>query len=212
LTFEAELADLSSKYCEHILHGKVLLGSGAFGEVYLVVDPILKKKFALKVMRVGLDKDQLVLCRRTFQQEIWMLQRFRHFNLVQLYGFSLSPMESGGTHYLLYEFVSIGSLESLLKTEEGRKMLTFPRRLLILAGVAQALDFLHMGIQLDPNQPAINKYRAFHRDVKSANIYITSEFGAKLIDCGLGKMVEADPKLVQSIGCVEVITISACFA
>ena len=78
----------------------------------------------------------------------------------------------------------------MLETEDGRKVLTFPKCLGILLGVAQGLNFLHTGNRFDPNRSSVEKYTAFHRDIKSANICITSTFGAKLIDCGLGNLVE----------------------
>ena len=84
----------------------------------------------------------------------------------------------------------------MLKTEDGRKILTFPRRLSI---VAQALNFLHTGIQFDLNRPSMEKYTTLHRDVKSANICITSTFGAKLTDCDLGKLVAKDSEVLESI-------------
>jgi hypothetical protein len=77
-----------------------------------------------------------------------------------MYGYHILT-KSDGTHYLLYEFALQGSLESMLKTEEGHKNLTFPRRLKILFGEAQGLNFLHTGKQLDPNK----KYTALHQDV-----------------------------------------------
>jgi len=193
--YEAEPVELSSEYFEYVLTGHVALGAGSFGVVVMVKDVVLKKQFAVKTTRLGLDKDQRDFVRRTFRQELQFLQRFRHPNIVRMYGY----YPDVGTHYLLYEFAVQGSLESMLKTEDGRKILTFPRRLRILHGVAQGLNFLHTGIQLDPNQVSMEKYTAFHRDVKSANICLTSTFGAKLIDCGLGKLVAKDSKILESI-------------
>ena len=89
--------------------------------------------------------------------------------------------------------------KSMLKTEDGRKVLTFPRRLRILLGVAQGLNFVHTGIQFDLNRPYMEKDTALHRDVKSTNICITSTFGAKLTDSGLGKLVAKDSEVLESI-------------
>jgi len=55
--YEAEPAELSSEYFEHVLTGEVALGAGSFGVVVLVKDIVLKKQFAVKTMRLGLDKD-----------------------------------------------------------------------------------------------------------------------------------------------------------
>ena len=196
--YETEPEELSSEYFEDALNDKVSLGAGAFGAVFWFKDDFLKRQFAVKTMRLGLDEDQRKFVKTTFRTELQMLQRFRHPNIVRMYGYHLSTKKDG-TDYLLYEFAAQGSLESMLKTEDGRKVLTFPRRLGSLLGVAQGLHFLHTGIQLDPNRPSMEKNTALHGDIKSANIYITSTFGAKLIDCGLGKLLVKDSKVLESI-------------
>jgi Ran GTPase-activating protein (RanGAP) involved in mRNA processing and transport/serine/threonine protein kinase len=187
--YEATPVELSWDFLECAFGGKVSSGVGAFGEVFWVQDDVMKTQYGVKTMRLGLDDEQRKFDKETFRAEIQMLQRFRHPNIVRMYGYHISA-DVGGPHYLLFEFASQGSLESMLKTEEGRKVLTFPRRLGILHGVAQGLHFLHTGIQLDPNRPSMEMYAAFHCDVKSVNICITSTFGAKLqlIDCGLGNI------------------------
>jgi serine/threonine protein kinase/Ran GTPase-activating protein (RanGAP) involved in mRNA processing and transport len=197
--YDAGPAELSSVYFERALRGdKVSLGAGAFGEVFWFQDDTLSgMQFAIKRMRLGLDDVQRTSVQDSFRTEITLLQRFRHPNIVRMYGYHIST-KPDGTHYLLYEFASQGSLESMLKTEEGLKNLTFPRRLEILFGVAQGLHFLHTGKHLDPNGKTNEKYTALHRDVKSANICISSSFGAKLIDCGLGKIVAQDEKILES--------------
>ena len=158
---EAGPAELSSDYFEQALRSdKVLLGVGAFGEVFWYKDDALfGKQFAIKRMRLDLDDGQRQSVQGSFHTEIRLLQRFRHPNIVRMYGYHIST-KIGGTHYLLYEFVSQGSLESMLKSEEGRKVLTYPRRLGILLGVARGLHFLHTGIVLDPNEKPNEKYFA----------------------------------------------------
>ncbi len=47
--------------------------------------------------------------------------------------------------------------------------------------VARAVHFLHTGGA---------GFKVFHRDIKSANIYLTEDFTPRLTDCGLAKFVE----------------------
>lgn len=51
--------------------------------------------------------------------------------------------------------------------------------------IARAINFLHKGGVSEGKA----RYSFFHRDVKSSNICLTSDYTAKLIDCGLSKFV-----------------------
>jgi serine/threonine protein kinase len=134
-----------------------------------------------------------------------VLQRFRHPSLARLYGYHLSTSPKKCVHYLLYEYAARGSLEGLLM--EGRQQLNFPRRLHILLDVAQGLHFLHTGAATataakDESSSSNVDYTLCHRDFKSANVCITGDYRAKIIDCGLGKLLpkdeEAESKLSAS--------------
>jgi serine/threonine protein kinase len=132
-----------------------------------------------------------------------VLQRFRHPSLARLYGYHLSTLlpPKNCVHYLLYEYAARGSLEGLLITLEGRQQLNFSRRLHILLDVAQGLHFLHTGAatataakdeSFASSSPSNVDYTFCHRDVKSANVCITADYRAKIIDCGLGKLLPKD--------------------
>jgi serine/threonine protein kinase len=67
----------------------------------------------------------------------------------------------------------------------GRSRLgSFQRRVQIAIDVLTAIQFLHQGSS-DKKVAS-----CLHRDIKSANIVIMSDFTAKLIDCGLAKFVD----------------------
>ena len=89
---------------------------------------------------------------------------------------------------MLFECPSNGNLLDMLISDEKRILLSAKRRIKIIYEVARALSFLHKGNISD----GTNKYSFFHRDVKAGNIYLTSDYTAKLMDCGLSKIVE-DP-------------------
>jgi serine/threonine protein kinase len=67
-----------------------------------------------------------------------------------------------------------------LNDDVKARRLPWQLRVRILRKVASALHHLHTS---DPQQPA------WHRDVKSANIALTTAMEPKVIDCGLGKYV-----------------------
>lgn len=60
-------------------------------------------------------------------------------------------------------------------------------------GVAPELHYLHTG---GTDESVTIDYMACHRDIKSANICITADYWAKIIDCCLGKIVAKDTKLL----------------
>jgi serine/threonine protein kinase len=123
-----------------------------------------------------------------------VLQCFRHPSLARLYGYHQSTLlpPNNCVHNLLYEYGSRASLEGLLITLEGRQQLNFPRRSLhTLLDVVQGLRFLHAGpatatAAKDESSSSSSSsnvdYTFCHCDVKSANICITADYSAKIID------------------------------
>ena len=85
------------------------------------------------------------------------------------------------SQFLVYEYLSNGSLAEFLKDEKGRTRLTSNVRLSIMYQIVRAVHFLHT--------EGCREFKVFHRDIKSANICLTQDYTAKLIDCGLAKFV-----------------------
>ncbi|GMP95152.1 hypothetical protein CsSME_00044307 [Camellia sinensis var. sinensis] len=114
--------------------------------------------------------------KKIFLDEVSVLLRISHPNLVGLLGFCLEK----GEQLLLLEYVPNKSLYDRLHTRYGQSLgvLSWPNRLSIALNVAQALDYLHS--TADP--PVI------HRDVKSSNILLVDDNHAKLADFGLCKL------------------------
>lgn len=84
-----------------------------------------------------------------------------------------------------------GSLGDLLHSSK-RDLLDWPARLRIAMDAAEGLSYLHHDCV-----PPI-----FHRDVKSNNILLDEDFGARISDFGVAKIVETvnkDAKLMSSI-------------
>ncbi|KAG0461296.1 hypothetical protein HPP92_021593 [Vanilla planifolia] len=114
-----------------------------------------------------------------FANEIVILSRLRHQNLVSLYG-STSPRSR--ELLLVYEFVPNGTVaDHLHGPRAAERRLTWPIRLSIAVETAMALAYLHA---VDP--PIV------HRDVKSGNILLDAEFHVKIADFGISRLFPAD--------------------
>ncbi|CAI6010702.1 unnamed protein product [Closterium sp. NIES-65] len=112
-----------------------------------------------------------------FRKEIELLSRVSHKNLVRLVGYC----REGGEQLLVYEYVAGGNLSQNLnptwRERHSRPPLNWTERLLIAAGTARGLAYLHEEI----NVPFI------HRDVKPSNIMIDRHVVAKIADFGTTK-------------------------
>ncbi|KAF3454208.1 hypothetical protein FNV43_RR04655 [Rhamnella rubrinervis] len=125
--------------------------------------------------------------RKMFLDEVSVLLRICHPNLVGLIGFCLEK----GEQLLLVEYVPNKSLFDRLHTTSTSTFhaenapldhLSWSNRLNIALDIARALDYLHS--HADP--PII------HRDVKSSNILLVDNDHAKLADFGLCKLGHHD--------------------
>ena len=191
------------------------IGRGFFGIVLKGYDPVLQQAFAVKTNHVNLEfqsPEQLRRLRKSFQTElkvsigqspVWRavfgvtnltstilsrtfsliqtLYKFRHPNIVSLYGYFMTE-DLLGKQYLIYELAENGPLSEFWKSEVGRDRLSsFQRRVQIAVEVFSAIRFLHVGND--------DIKHCFHRDIKPYNVVLKSDMTAKLIDCGLAKLV-----------------------
>ncbi|KAK8969791.1 putative serine/threonine-protein kinase [Platanthera guangdongensis] len=149
------------------------IGDGGFGTVYRGKlrdgrDVAVKRLYESNIKRV-----------EQFANEIVILSRLRHQNLVSLYGCT-SPRSR--ELILVYEFVSNGTVADHLHGERSQEgLLTWQLRLSIAVETATALAYLHA---VDP--PII------HRDVKTGNILLDAEFHVKIADFGLSRLFPPD--------------------
>ncbi|KAI2490607.1 serine/threonine kinase [Fragilaria crotonensis] len=179
-TCKAEPVELSYHYIKHCIKIRKL-GSGAYGNVFLVEDGYLPepKKFVVKMMnlsqRTDGPNDEILI---SFQKELSTLKRFRHPNIIVLYGYNFKGR--AGEQFLVYEYAANGSLDCFLKDDDKRALLPADNRLSIMYQVAKAVHCLHTGAA---------GVKVYHRDIKSANICLMNDFTPKLIDCGLATFV-----------------------
>ncbi|KAL3741645.1 hypothetical protein ACJRO7_017154 [Eucalyptus globulus] len=146
-----------------------LLGEGGFGRVYEGYLTSVNANVAIKKINPGSRQGI-----KEYVAEVTIISRLRHRNLVQLIGWCHEKKEL----LLIYEFMSNGSLDSHLFKEQS--FLPWENRYKIVQGIASALLYLHE----EWEQCVI------HRDIKSSNIMLNSDFNAKIGDFGLARLVD----------------------
>ncbi|XP_042485838.1 L-type lectin-domain containing receptor kinase IX.1-like [Macadamia integrifolia] len=163
----AELAHATNNFDEE---GK--LGEGGFGGVYRGFLRDLKKDVAVK--RISKGSKQGI---KEYVSEVKITSRLRHKNLVRLVGWCHQRKEL----LLVYEFIMPnGNLDSHLFGNRSAGPMTWELRYKIALDLGYALLYLHEEW----------KQCIIHRDVKSSNVILDSNFNAKLGDFGLARLVE----------------------
>lgn len=164
-------------------NSKNQLGEGGFGKVYKGV--LEKKEVAVK--RFSKNSHQ---GKQDFIAEVTIIGNLHHKNLVKLVGWCYERSEL----LLVYEFMPNKSLDKFIfsnqkqSTETNPIVLDWEKRHSIIRGVAQALDYLHNGCQ----------DRVLHRDIKTSNIMLDSEFNARLGDFGLARTIHPNDQTHHS--------------
>uniref|UniRef100_A0A7N0TMB8 non-specific serine/threonine protein kinase n=1 Tax=Kalanchoe fedtschenkoi TaxID=63787 RepID=A0A7N0TMB8_KALFE len=160
-------ADLSRATNNFAEDGK--LGEGGFGGVYRGIMSDFDTEVAVKRVSKGSKQGK-----KEYISEVKIISRLRHRNLVQLIGWCHGNSEL----LLVYELMPNGSLDSHLFG--NKQVLTWELRYRIALGLASALLYLH-----EEGEQCV-----IHRDIKSSNIMLDSNFNAKLGDFGLARFVD----------------------
>ncbi|GLU01267.1 hypothetical protein SLE2022_185800 [Rubroshorea leprosula] len=167
-------------------HDGNILGVGGFGRVYKAQledgSCVAVKKLDCATQDAG----------KEFENEVGLLSKFQHPNIISLVGYSIES-ETG---FIIYELMDNGSLETQLHGPSNGSELSWYRRMKIALDTARGLEYLH-----EHHNPHI-----IHRDLKSSNILLDSNFNAKLSDFGLavidGAQKKNDLKLSGTVGYV----------
>ncbi|KAM3323091.1 leucine-rich repeat receptor-like protein kinase PXL1 [Capsicum chacoense] len=104
--------------------------------------------------------------------EVDLLGKLRHRNIVRLLGYLHNETDV----MMLSEYMPNGNLGAAL---HGKMLVDWLSRYNVALGVAHGLAYLHH----DCHPPVI------HRDVKSSNILLDSDFEARIADFGLARMM-----------------------
>ncbi|XP_022933864.1 LEAF RUST 10 DISEASE-RESISTANCE LOCUS RECEPTOR-LIKE PROTEIN KINASE-like 1.2 [Cucurbita moschata] len=147
------------------------LGDGGFGTVYY---GLLKDGRAVAVKRLFESNFRRV---EQFMNEVEILARLRHRNLVSLYG---CTSRNSRELLLVYEYVSNGTVADNLHGKLAKPgKLPWSTRMKIAIETASALVYLHAS-------------EIIHRDVKTNNILLDNNFCVKVADFGLSRLFPLD--------------------
>ncbi|PQM34621.1 L-type lectin-domain containing receptor kinase IX.1-like [Prunus yedoensis var. nudiflora] len=158
-----ELARATSNFAE-----ENKLGQGGFGWVYKGFISDLESYVAVKRISNGSKQGP-----KEYASEVTIISQLRHRNLVQLIGWCHERK-----FLLVYELMPNGSLDSHLFKEQS--LLTWEARYKVAQGLASGLFYLHHEWE----------QCVLHRDIKSSNVMLDSNFNAKLGDFGLARLVD----------------------
>ncbi|XP_065878499.1 cysteine-rich receptor-like protein kinase 44 [Euphorbia lathyris] len=148
------------------------LGEGGFGSVY---KGTLGDGECIAVKRLSSHSKQGDV---EFKNEVLVMAKLHHRNLVKLLGFCLK----GNERLLIYEFVPNASLDQTLFDRTKSANLDWDKRSKIIGGIAKGLLYLHE----DSRHPII------HRDLKASNILLDAEMNPKISDFGLARLFILD--------------------
>lgn len=168
-----------------------VIGTGASGKVYKAMlsngEVVAVKKLWERSNRDDTIYDSVDSMKDEFESEVETLGRIRHKNIVRLW----CCCNAGKNKLLVYEYMPNGSLGDVLHSAKGG-MLDWPTRLKIALDAAEGLSYLHH--DCDPS--------IVHRDVKSNNILLDEDFGARIADFGVAKFIKAINKRAESMSVI----------
>jgi Protein kinase domain len=141
------------------------LGRGATGTVYRAVDPLIERTVAIKTLNPSLPEDVLKDVRERFLREAKSAGRLSHPNLVTIFDVGVE----GEIAFIAMELLEGQSLQHMLR-RQGR--LDSATAADLAAQIAEGLEHAH-------------RHAIVHRDVKPANVIVSSTGHAKLTDFGV---------------------------
>ena len=144
------------------------IGRGGMGALYLAWDPKLERDVALKVLREGVDSEEMLL---RFTREARSAARLRHPHIVTIFDVG----EQDDKPYIAMEYVTGQTLAEIIKASEP---LSIARKIELLEELCAGLGYAH-------------RQGIVHRDIKPANLMLDSEGLLKILDFGIARVSES---------------------
>ncbi|XP_038985117.1 serine/threonine-protein kinase EDR1-like [Phoenix dactylifera] len=147
------------------------VGIGFFGEVFRGMWN--GTDVAIKVF---LEQDLTAENMEDFCNEISILSRLRHPNVILFLGACMRPPHLS----MVTEYMEMGSLYYLIHSSGQKKKLSWRRRLKMLRDICRGLMCMH-------------RTKIVHRDLKSANCLVNKHWTVKICDFGLSRIMTEVP-------------------
>jgi serine/threonine protein kinase len=146
------------------------LGHGGMGEVYRARDARLRREVAVKVLREAIANDPDSLSR--FRRETHAVAALNHPNILAIH----DAGEQAGVPYAVTELLDGETLADRLA-----------------AGPLPSRRAAEIASQVADGLSAAHEKGIFHRDVKPANIFLTTGGRIKILDFGIARTEAAAP-------------------
>lgn len=172
LLFELNTLQLATNFFSELNQ----LGRGGFGPVYKGLMPNGEE---VAIKKLSMESRQGI---REFTNEVRLLLRIQHKNLVTLLG----CCAEGPEKMLVYEYLPNKSLDHFLF--DKKRSLDWMTRYRIVTGIARGLLYLH------EEAPE----RIIHRDIKASNILLDEKLNPKISDFGLARLFPGEDTHVQT--------------
>ncbi|EEE55164.1 hypothetical protein OsJ_02979 [Oryza sativa Japonica Group] len=127
-------------------------------------------------IKVFLEQDLTTENMEDFCNEIYILSRLRHPNVILFLGACMVPPHLS----MVTEYMEMGSLYYLIHMSGQKKKLSWRRRLKIVRDICRGLMCIH-------------RMKIVHRDLKSANCLVNKHWTVKICDFGLSRVMTDSP-------------------
>lgn len=169
---------LNSKKVSELFEIQDCIGKGNFGDVYKAIDKTTNEIVAIKVINLE-DTDEPI---ELLAQEIYFLSELRSPFITQYKAAYLEDVSI----WIIMEYCGGGSCTDLIKYLHTHR-LTEEQVSYIIRDVLYGLEYLH-------------GQRKIHRDIKSANILLTSNGKVKLADFGVSGQMKVTRRRDTFVG------------
>lgn len=144
------------------------IGAGGMGKVYLAQREGFEQKFALKLIKRGMDTEAVL---KRFVLERQILSRLEHPNIARLLNVGSTATD---LPYFVMEYVEGVPITKFCESHQLSKN----ERLELFQKVCSAVNYAHQNLIV-------------HRDIKPSNILVTNDGTPKLLDFGIAKLLNS---------------------